>query len=344
MRRALLLAMLGAMSAVMAAGQTVGDKYHVLKVEKFDIEKGVELPPEAFATLQDELPKQLTESQKFTAVLSADKMPEGTEPALCLDGVVTGFDAGSRAKRYFGGFGAGSARIFAHVRYHDCGSGELVIEEEMTGTMQGGVFGGEAKNVSKEFAKTVTTTTRMVLMKNIPAHATKVEARPATDSKDQKVVAITKDDVMAGEQQLNQLAAEGYRLVRLRPTGGDSAEVTLEKLADPSQRFEYRVPRTKLISNLEKDVNKLARDGFRLVPHTICGMRNFAVIAERPVGTTSGYYQYRIEMAVLLSNAEKNVREFQAQGFELVDAANLFGPYIVVMEKTNAPKAASGAQ
>jgi len=51
------------------AGNTIKDKYHVIEVDNFDIQEGVKLPPDYFASLQDELVKQLTESHQFEAVL-----------------------------------------------------------------------------------------------------------------------------------------------------------------------------------------------------------------------------------------------------------------------------------
>ena len=317
-----------------AAGQTiVGEKYHVIQVENFTVDKSVELPPDYFADLQKELVQKLQETQKFTAVLPPDAKPD--PQAVCVGGVITGFNQGSRAGRYFGGFGAGSARLFAHVKYRDCGSGELVIEEKVVGTLSGGLFGGNAKNVSHDFARTLADATKLVLWKNLPKAGQMPEQEPPTVESDVKIVSLTADNFVAGEQELNQLAADGYHLVMFSPTGKNTGEARMEKLAGPAPKYELRVLHTKLISNLEKDLNKLAGEGYRLVPHTMSSMGGFSVIAERATGASDRAFQYRIESAVWMSNAEKNIREFQGKGFELIDTAQLYGPRIVVMAKAS---------
>lgn len=72
----------------------------------------------------------------FSAVLLPQQNPpEADAPVLRLTGVVTGFKEGSRAKRYFVGFGAGTSQIFARAKYVDRATGETVIEEEVIGTL-----------------------------------------------------------------------------------------------------------------------------------------------------------------------------------------------------------------
>jgi len=328
---ALLLAGLLGTASVGAAQTVVGDKYHVIQVEKFTVDKSVDLPPEYFADLQKELVQKLQESQKFSAVLGADAPAD--PHALCVGGMITGFNPGSRAGRYFGGFGAGTARLFAHVKYRDCGSGELVIEEKVIGMLSGGVFGGNAKNVSHDFAKTLADATKLVLWKNLPKAGQAAEQEPATVESDAKIVALTSDNFAAGEQELNQLAAAGYHMVMFTPTGKNTAEARMEKLVDPAQKYEFRVLHTKLIGNLEKDLNNVAGEGYRLVPHTMSSMGGFSLIAERTTGASGRSFQYRIQSALLMSNAEKNIRESQGKGFELIDTADLYGPRIVVMAK-----------
>lgn len=113
-----------------SAGNTVKDKYQAIEVDNFEIQKGVYLPSDYFAKLQSELVKQLTESQKFKAVLLPDQSSAAPDlPVLRLIGVVTGFKEGSRTKRYFVGFGAGTSQIFARAKYIDRATGQTVIED-----------------------------------------------------------------------------------------------------------------------------------------------------------------------------------------------------------------------
>jgi hypothetical protein len=315
---------------------TVKDKFHVIEVDPFEIQKGVNLPPDYFASLQDELVKQLEESHQFKAVLRPQQPPPSAdEPVLRLTGVVTGFKQGSRAKRYFGGFGTGAGQLIAHTRYIDRSTGDTVIEAEVIGTLTGGVFGGDSKNVIHDFAKAVVTTTKLTMLK--PLSSERHEVTKTAESSvpaETKTLDISASDLGPGQQKLNELAAQGFRIVNYASTSNKSATLTLQKSADGSQGCEYRLLRTLLPGNLQKDLNKAAADGFRLVPHTVGFMKGYFLIAEKPAGPDGVRYEYRIHATVRVSSAEKNVKEDQAQGYVLIDTSQVLNnTHLIVLER-----------
>ena len=55
--------------------ERVKDKYHVIQVETFAIQKGVDFPVELLSPLQDEVAKQLRGSKEFPEVLAAGGVP-----------------------------------------------------------------------------------------------------------------------------------------------------------------------------------------------------------------------------------------------------------------------------
>jgi hypothetical protein len=346
----LLLAMeVAAVSAVpFARAESVSDKYKIIQVQQFAIEKNVDFPANYFTHLQEELVAQLKESQKFSAVLQPSETPANPDqPRLCLSGTVTRFDPGSRAKRYFGGYGAGAARVYARVIYRDCASGNTVLEEDVIGTLSGGSFGGDTRNVAREFARAVVNTTKLVLQKSLPANGSTIAQAQKPEIKDvggsapaestaaeRKVLSIKSDDFPGAEQKLNQEGAAGFRLVRFDSTGNKSADLTLE-VTEPQRKYEYRLLHAMLAGNLEKQLNKAGAEGFRLVPHTISAMGGFSLIVEKTQSTVPGQFAYHFETAMRMGNAEKNVREHEAKGFMLVDISERQALHIVVLEKVS---------
>ena len=72
---------------------------------------------------------------------------EGGGGALVISGTVEEMDPGSRAKRYWGGFGAGSARAVLAIEVKDGGSGKTLLKIHQERRSGVGVGGGEYVNL-----------------------------------------------------------------------------------------------------------------------------------------------------------------------------------------------------
>jgi hypothetical protein len=347
LRVALLLGMVGAITSAceaQAVEGTVKDKYHAVQVDKFEIETGVEFPPEYLQSLQDEILKQLQSLKEFKQVLHPDENPtDAAAPVLRLTGKVTHFKTGSRAKRYVIGYGAGSTEIYAHVTFLDRSTGQAVIAQEVRGVMAGGLFGGESLNVTRDFAKKVATSTKLILTARLPAAA---EASPvlaanippaavASSAKpDRHIVTVSSKDFDGAEKQLNAEAAAGYRLGSFEATGSKTADMTLEKSATPPDVYQYRLLHVRYLPTLQKELNKSADDGFRLSSHTLAqlGGAVAVVVMEKPPVPLKMRYQYRVHMTMRVSSAARDVEKDQGEGFTLAETAE--SPFhLVILEK-----------
>ncbi len=79
--------------------------------------------------LQSELVRRLRESGLFATVMNLSETPlqPGTERALKLDGAITKLTGGSRALRFWVGFGAGRSKVQAETRFVDAQSGQIAM-------------------------------------------------------------------------------------------------------------------------------------------------------------------------------------------------------------------------
>lgn len=78
----------------------------------------------------------------FTEVVRGTNETDGV---LVLDGVVISFDQGSRAKRYWIGFGAGKAYCTIQATFTNKATGATVIKSNFDGELGMGFFGGSAE-------------------------------------------------------------------------------------------------------------------------------------------------------------------------------------------------------
>jgi uncharacterized protein DUF4410 len=81
-------------------------------------------------------------SGKLTGYFASEWKGE-TDRELKIEADLFEFDPGSRATRYFVGFGAGKGRIGYHVKLRDAATSEVVGQLDAYGTLAMGVFGGD---------------------------------------------------------------------------------------------------------------------------------------------------------------------------------------------------------
>lgn len=75
------------------------------------------------------------------------------DSVLVLDGVVISFEKGSRALRYFVGFGAGKAYCTIQSTFTNKETGEVVLKANFDGELSMSVFGGSPERAVKSVVK-----------------------------------------------------------------------------------------------------------------------------------------------------------------------------------------------
>ncbi len=341
-RTAVLASILCSCLAVLAWAQAtisvpLKDKYHVVEVEKFSVQEGLQFPPEYVQSLQNEIVKQFGSAKIFAQILLPGQSPtDASASTLRLTGTVTYFDPGNRGKRYIG-FGLGAGQIVVQVAYRDPSSGATLISDQITATLSGGVFGGDAAGINREFAKSLATTTKLLLEKPAPAPGESSTPETTTfpaPSADHKMVTIAGGKFDQAQVDLNAVSAAGYRLVAFNPKGTKTADATMEPSTTPPQVYQYRVLHVQWLTHLQKDMNQAALDGYRYCPQTLAqfgGAVAFAIVEKPPVPRTR--YEYRMHAAMQLSNAQKDIAKDQRDNFVLVDTLDLGGLHVVLTEK-----------
>ena len=112
------------------ADHAIKGKYHSLEIAQFTIKPGIGFPQDYMSKMQSDLLNEIVEKHKFEQVFSADNKPASwTAPLLRLEGEVIEYKAGSQAKRYWVGMGAGKTKVVAHVKFIDSKTNEVVFED-----------------------------------------------------------------------------------------------------------------------------------------------------------------------------------------------------------------------
>lgn len=335
-----------AIAFVQSTGQQEGspvppalkDQYTVVEVEKFDVQEGIDFPAEYSQRLQDEIVKQFEKSKAFKQVLlPGQNQVDAGVSALRLTGTIIYFDPGSRGKRYVG-FGMGAGNIVALVVFRDLATGQPHIVEQIPATLSSGAFGGGSEGIARELAKRLDTAVRLYLETPLlpPADSLgSVAESPSLPGPGQKSVTISGDTFDQAQADLNSQAAAEYRLVAFTPHGTKTADVRMAPLAAPQGVYQYRIFHVQLVTNLAKDLNKAALEGYRYCPRTLSQVAGAVgvAIAEKPPQPSSARYTYRLHAAMQLSNLQKDVAKDQRDAFHLVGTLEIGGVHIALMEK-----------
>lgn len=325
-----------------AGPRTVKESYNTMEVAVFENRKDSNFPDEYLADLQQETVKKLLDAKVFHEVVAAGQ-PIATADArvIRVTGVITTYKPGSRAKRYFGVGGAGSAEINSKIEFVDAATGRPLMSQDLRAVLASGFLGGKSKDAIKDYVRQVVNKVKLMQNMRMPAEQETggailpvAEIKGARTDAPQEVLAINDQDWSASEQKLNQKAATGYRLVDLTITGthtGDAAFVRTDAI-DPE--FQYKLLHTILASNLGKDMKKLAAEGYRVSPRTlvVLGTRP-TIIMEKSNPAFKASYEYVVKETLLVSSGQKEVAKTQEKGYTLIGETEHGTAHILVFEK-----------
>jgi len=136
-------------------GAEYKNKYQDAEVAQFDVQPDVKFPQENMDGMMAEIVQELQKIKKFRLVARAGEAPESHDPTMRIVGTVTKYQAGSQAKRYLIGFGAGKTKIVAHVKFIDKASGIILLEKDVDGKVVFGLFGGQSKTSLRDVGKEI---------------------------------------------------------------------------------------------------------------------------------------------------------------------------------------------
>jgi uncharacterized protein DUF4410/polyglycine hydrolase-like protein len=330
--------------AVPVASRTVKQTYNAIQVSSFEIQKDVTFPPEYLALMQTEISKQLTSAKVFAEVVSAGQTASTPDAHLLrLTGVITNYNPGSRAKRYFGGGAAGAAEIDSKVTFVDATTGQSLMTQDLRAVLASGFFGGKSEDSVKDYARQVVNKAKLMLNMRVPAPgdapapiAGETPGAVVSSAPAHHTVIVSEKDWLGSQKKLDQESADGYRLTSVSITGTSTADLSFIRTDATADAFQYKLLHTVLSTSLQKDINKLAAEGYRVSPGTLFVLKAYpTVIVEKSVPPFKSRYEYLIKESMRVSSGEKDVEKVQAQGYTLIGETEHGTSHLLLFEKTS---------
>ena len=141
------------------------------------------------------------------------------------------------------------------------------------------------------------------------------------------------------EKEINSAASEGFRLMMSSTSdNGARIQALMERAATAPDVYQYRMVATFSEKTGDKEMNAVATEGFRVVPHTAMIKKgltifntNSVVIMER-APKSSELFEYRTIGAVKTATFHRELKAAVDEGWKVVDTT--YGR--VLLERPNA--------
>jgi hypothetical protein len=168
--------------------------------------------------------------------------------------------------------------------------------------------------------------------------------KPRTDSvkidDDQTYLVLSTKRIQTMEKELDEAAAKGFRVLYGAPTEQWDMAILLRRVQDSEQApYGYKVLATSRNKTMQKEMNEVAKQGYRLLPRTIIfkqGLFTAEMVMLMEREPKSGRsYEYKLVSAGKETKLHKKIDEAVAQGFTPVTMITI-GGHVVVMEKETA--------
>jgi len=140
------------------------------------------------------------------------------------------------------------------------------------------------------------------------------------------------------QKELDEVSAQGYRLLVGSPTSGSEMAVFLSLDGTVENPYKYKLLATTRTGTMQKELNEAADGGFRLVPSTmiakkqVLGSVEIVMIMEKSPSENI-QYEYKLLATTLTSTLQKEVSEALDAGFHIVGMVSR-GEHMVVMERS----------
>jgi hypothetical protein len=151
------------------------------------------------------------------------------------------------------------------------------------------------------------------------------------------LLATTKTGTM--EEELEEAAAAGYRVVTGSPTSGTEMALVLEKVATPPDTYQYLLLATTRTGTMQRELYEAAAEGFRLLPDTMIsksqmfGGDEIVVIMER-APNSNNTYEYMLLATSFTSTLQAEMAQAIDNGFEVVGMVSR-GEHVLILERSN---------
>lgn len=155
---------------------------------------------------------------------------------------------------------------------------------------------------------------------------------------DQRYLLLATERTSTMQEELEEAAALGFRIVTGSPTSGNEMAILLERMATPPDTYQYRLLATTRTSTMQEELSEAAAEGFRLLPTTLIsksrrfGGDEIIVMLERSPTESDQGFEYRLIATNFTGTMQTEITQALDAGFTISGLVSR-GEHMVIMER-----------
>ena len=154
---------------------------------------------------------------------------------------------------------------------------------------------------------------------------------------DQHYLLLAASRTSTMQEELDEAARLGFRIVAGSRTSGNEMVVLLERVATATDPYHYRLLATTKTSTMQEELDEAARQGFLLLPSTLISKpstwgNDEIVVALEQSPTEAPLYEYRLLATSRTSALEAEVLKARDEGFDIHGMVSR-GEHLVIMAR-----------
>lgn len=153
---------------------------------------------------------------------------------------------------------------------------------------------------------------------------------------DQTYLVLSTKKIGTMEKELDEAAAKGFRVLYGAPTLAYDMALFLDRIGKGENPYKYKILATVRNTTMEKELNELASQGYRLLPRTIAFKQGFLtaelVMVMEKAPNSNKTFEYKLITAGREFKLHKRIEAAVNNGFTPVTMI-VTGEHMIVMEK-----------
>lgn len=139
------------------------------------------------------------------------------------------------------------------------------------------------------------------------------------------------------QKELDSAAEKGFRLAMGSGLESNEVAMMMVRIPEGSEKYVYKLLATTKTGSMEKEINEVAKEGFRVHPRTLgskTGMlsREVIVIMEKDPNQKGHEYEYKLLATTLTGTLQKEMTAAANEGYNLV-AFGTRGEHLAIVER-----------
>jgi hypothetical protein len=156
-----------------------------------------------------------------------------------------------------------------------------------------------------------------------------LSAAAVAEAQDDRYLLLATERTKTMQQEINEAAARGFRVVAASPKDSSEVVVVLEQTKD---RYEYLLVATTRTATLQRELSDAAEAGYRILPRAVTGKGDEVLVLMEKGAKGPATPQYQVLSTERTGTLQKEISQASANGYTLVALAGR-GEHVAILER-----------